>query len=203
MYLPFEDGERYGVLVVDMQRDGVQPDGAIPAHGATDIIPAIEKLTTSARVHGWPVIHTQHVHRADLSDFGLSRHIEPPSCVDGGAGLEFVPPLQPQPGDRIVQKRRYSAFLHTDLDMLLRNLHINGLLICGILTDACVLSTVVDGRGLDYKLWMISDALAGTNPTLHNNALDIMAGWFADIRDTAWAHGAIATRPQAIEGLSE
>lgn len=196
MHLPFENGERYGLLVVDMQHDGVESDGAIPAHGARQIIPAIGALASVAREYGWPVIHTQHVHRADLSDFGLSRHVEPPSCVEGSTGLEFVPQLQPQPGDKIVQKRRYSAFLHTDLDLLMRDMRLAGLLVCGILTDACVLSTVVDGRGLDYKLWMISDALAGTSPTLHNNTLDIMAGWFADIRDTEWAHEAIVSRPQ-------
>lgn len=197
MELPLEDGERYGVLVVDMQHDGVQPDGAIPAAGALEIIPVIERIVGTAREHCWPVIHSQHVHRPDLTDFGLSRHVEPPSCLEGGRGLEFVPAMAPHPGDTVIRKRRYSAFLHTDLDLVLRGLDVHGLLVCGILTDACVLSTVVDGRGLDYKQWMIGDALAGTSPELHEQTLRVVAGYLADVRDSTWAIETMSARPQA------
>ena len=180
--IPFDDDDRPALLIVDMQRDGVRPDGAIPAAGAERIIPTIRELAAGARAKGWPVVHTQHVHRRDLSDFGIADLFEPPSCVEGTPGLEIVPELAPMDGDHVVRKRRYDAFFGTDLDLLLRGLGVTGLFVCGILTDACVLATVTHARSLDYKVWLVSDALAGLDDRRHRDALDIMSRFFADIR---------------------
>lgn len=192
MHLPVEPDERYGLFVIDMQHDGVEPDSALPAEGAREIVPTIAELIQTARAHGWPIIHSRHEHRADLSDFGLSRHIEPPSCLEGTRGAQIIPELAPEKCDIVVTKRRYSTFRGTELDLILRDQDISGLIVCGILTDACVLNTVVDARGLDYKMWMVADALAGSTPARHEAALDNMSVWLADVRDAAWAKGTIA-----------
>lgn len=195
MHLPVEAGERYGLFVIDMQHDGVEPDSALPAEGVREIIPVIGDLIEAARAHAWPIIYSRHEHRTDLSDFGISRHIEPPSCIEGTHGAQIIPELAPTEGDIVVTKRRYSTFRGTELDLILRDQGISGLIVCGILTDACVLNSVVDGRGLDYKMWMVADALAGSTAARHEAALDNMSAWLADIRDSAWAKEMIASRP--------
>lgn len=179
--IPLDDGDRPALLVIDMQRDGVRPDGAIPAEGAEAVIPAIQALAMTARTNGWPVVFTQHLHRRDLSDFGISALFEPPSCLEGTPGPDIVPELAPAESDYVVQKRRYDAFLSTDLELLLRGLKVTGLFVCGILTDACVLSTVTHARCLDYKVWLVADALAGLTAERHESALDLMRHFFADV----------------------
>lgn len=193
MKLPMHDGERYAVLVVDMQRDGLEPDGPIFVEGGFDIVGNIQSVTQTARAALWPVVHTQHAHRADLSDFGISRHFEPPSCIEGSSGADFIPQLQPDPVDVVIHKRRYDAFTGTDLDLILRNLNVRGLFVCGVLTDACVLSTVVAARNLDYKVWMIADALSGTTASSHESALGIVDSYFGDVVTTNWALHTIST----------
>lgn len=182
--IPLNDKDRPALLVVDMQCDGVRSDGAIPAEDAELLIPSIRTLAVDARAKGWPVVHTQHVHRSDLSDFGIAELFEPPSCVEGTPGMDIVPELAPEPGDLLVQKRRYDAFFATDLDLLLRGLGVTGLITCGILTDVCVLATVTHARSLDYKVWLVSDALAGLTRQRHGNALDLMSKFFADVWTT-------------------
>lgn len=70
-----------------------------------------------------------------------------------------------------------------------------GLFVCGVLTDACVLSTVVDVRARDYKVWAIRDALAGTTDRLHESALSIFEGYFAEVVGTSWACASIGGSP--------
>ena len=188
MTLPFRpDQEKYAVLVVDMQKDGVEPGGAIFAPVPEEVRAGITRLVSTARENGWPVLHSQHGHRPDGSDFGIAGYFEELSCVEGTPGIEFVVGMEPAPQEVVIRKRRYSAFHDTDLELVLRGLGVTGLLVCGVLTDACVLSTVVDARARDYKVWAVRDALAGTNEELHESALAIYAGYFADVVDTDWA----------------
>lgn len=188
MKLPFQpDAEKYAVLVVDMQKDGVEPGGAIFASVPDTVRANIARLVATARDHDWPVLHSQHGHRPDGSDFGVAGHFEELSCVEGTEGIEFVAGMEPAPGEVVIRKRRYSAFHDTDLELVLRQLGVSGLFVCGVLTDACVLSTVVDARARDFKVWAIRDALAGTTDHLHEAALSIYEGYFADVVDTDWA----------------
>lgn len=191
MELPLTSTERYGVLVVDMQRDGLEEGGAIYVAGGPAIVGKVQTVTCIARRAGWPVIHTQHVHRADLSDFGITGYFEEPSCLDGTSGMDFIDQMRPEPGDLVVQKRRYDAFQGTDLDLLLRAQNIRGLFVCGVLTDACVLSTVVHARNLDYKTWMIADALSGTTMQMHQSALAIIDSYFGQVVTADWACASI------------
>lgn len=194
MKLPWRDGEQYALLIVDMQRDGLEPGGSIYVEGGLNIVANIQALTAAARTASWPVIHTQHVHRQDLSDFGISEYFEAPNCLDGTAGMDFIPQMAPEPGDLVVQKRRYDAFQGTELDLILRHLAVHGLVVCGVLTDACVLSTAVHARNLDYKTWPVSDALSGTTPIMHESALTIIDSYFGDVITTKQAqHDIIAT----------
>ena len=119
-----------------------------------------------------PVIFTQEMHRADKSDFGIELEFEPPHCLEGTPGMDLAKELDVAPSDyRIVNKRRYDAFLGTDLETLLRNLRIENLLVTGVCTDICVTSTVQHARNLDFRCFIIRDCVAGTSVERHEAAL--------------------------------
>ena len=79
------------------------------------------------------------------------------------------------PGDYVVPKRRYSAFFGTDLEILLKGLKTDTLLLCGGLTDVCVHYTYVDGHQSDYHCRVVEDCVAGSSLEAHDAALRAMA----------------------------
>jgi nicotinamidase-related amidase len=168
------------LLIVDMQNDFVLPGRPLATPKAMDIIPVIAALANEARGKGWPVIYTQEMHRPELTDFGIEGYFEPPHCLEGTDGPELVDGLDAQPGDiRIQRKRRYNAFLGTDLDLVLRNQGIQNLLVTGVCTDICVISTVQHARNLDYRCFVIEEGVDGTTPERHQAALLCMSHVFA------------------------
>ena len=172
MTMPRIDPQRTAVLVIDMQRDFLDPGAPVATPGGLDLIPRINRLTARARELGMPVIFTQEMHRADKSDFGIELELEPPHCLEGTAGMELVDGLEVAPGDyRVTGKRRYDAFLGTDLETLLRNLRVENLVVTGVCTDICVASTVQHGRNLDFRCIIPRECVAGTTPERHEAAL--------------------------------
>jgi nicotinamidase-related amidase len=79
-----------------------------------------------------------------------------------------------RPDDYLIKKRRYSAFFGTDLEILLRGLKVDTLLLCGGLTDVCVHYTFVDGHQSDYFCRVIEDCVAGSSEAAHEGALRAM-----------------------------
>ncbi|MHA1643422.1 MAG: cysteine hydrolase family protein, partial [Candidatus Freyarchaeota archaeon] len=76
-----------------------------------------------------------------------------PHCIEGTPGAEIITELAPLEKDYIVtNKRRYSALMGTDLEILLRGLRIENLILTGAFTDVCVLATALDARALDYRV---------------------------------------------------
>lgn len=202
VHLPVDSLESYVLLVVDMQYDGIAPSGQIYSPEARKIIPNITELTQLARDSGMRVVHSQHAHRSDYADFGISEYFEPLSCVEGTPGQDFYPGMEPSEEDVVVRKRRYSVFEGTHLDLLLRQWDVKGIFVCGIQTEACVLSTVVEARNKDYKVWMVRDALTGLSEEIHETALQVCGLYFADVIDMATAHRHLGSyqRDRAMRG---
>lgn len=166
------DAKRTAVLVIDMQRDFLAPDAPVATPGGRAIIPAINRLTARARTQGMPVVFTQEMHRSDRSDFGIELEFEPPHCLEGTSGIELDEALDVAPTDYRVQgKRRYDAFLGTDLETLLRGLGIENLIVTGVCTDICVSSTVQHARNLDFRCFIPRECVAGTTEDRHEAAL--------------------------------
>jgi nicotinamidase-related amidase len=169
---PRIDPQSSAVVVIDMQRDFLEPGAPVATPGGLDLIPRINGLTARARALGMPVIFTQEMHRADKSDFGIELEFEPPHCLEGTPGMELAEQLDVAAGDyRILNKRRYDAFLGTDLETLLRTLRIENLLVAGVCTDICVTSTVQHARNLDFRCYVLRDCVAGTTAERHEAAL--------------------------------
>jgi nicotinamidase-related amidase len=160
------------VLVIDMQRDFIDEGAPIECPGGRDIIAPIQRLLNLARQKGLPVIYTQEAHRAEGVDFGRELDGEEPvHCVEGTPGVEIIPNLTPRPRDFLIVKRRYSAFFATDLDLLLRGLEVDTLILTGVATDVCVRATAQDAQQLNYKVIVPEECVAGTSVEQHHAAL--------------------------------
>lgn len=159
------------LVVIDPQHDFVPL--LAPGTGG----PALQRcraLLRAARSAGVAVVVTQEAHRAEHVDFGRELEgDEPVHCVEGTPGVELLDGLAPQPpGEWLIVKRRYSAFFATDLDLLLRGLGVDTVVLCGVLTDVCVHYTAADAHQLDYRVHVVGEACAGSSVAAHAAALD-------------------------------
>lgn len=165
-----------------MERDFIDEGAVQETPGGRALIPTINGLTAWARAHGSPVIFTYEMHRSDHSDYGIELEYDPVHCLEGSAGCELAPELHVLSRDyRILGKRRYDAFLGTDLDLLLRSKKIENVICCGVTTHVCVMSTVFSARNLDYRVLLVRDAVAAVSPEHQAAALLCMSDVFAYI----------------------
>lgn len=175
-----------GLLVIDLQRDFVQPTAPLATPNATKIIPTINELAHACRSYGMPVILTQEMHRPGGQDFGIQGCFEPLHCLENGSGFDLTPELEQAPSDFVIRsKRRYDAFYGTELDILLRNYNIENLLVAGVCTDICVIATVVAARNRDYRCFIMRDAVDGTSAERHEAALQCLGHVFGYVGDAA------------------
>ena len=186
--------ERTALLVIDMQRDFLDPRG-YAAKAGLDIsrlqaaIAPVRKLLDAARATGLMIVHTREGHVPDLSDcppYKLARsrnagaEIGSPGplgrlLIRGEPGHDFIDELQPVAGEIVIDKPGYSAFAHTDLDHRLRVRGIDTLLLSGITTEVCVSSTLRDAVDRGYQCITIGDACASGSRDLHDAALRMIA----------------------------
>jgi nicotinamidase-related amidase len=176
------------MLIVDMQNDFVRPEAELSTPGAMDIIPTIASFADACRNAGFPVIYTREMHRSGLEDFGIEWCFEPPHCLEGTPGADIVDELAPKEKDLVISaKRRYDSFFGTELDLLLRGLKVENLIIAGVCTDICVIATVYHARNLDYRCYVLADAVDATSPERQDAALLCMSHVFAYVGDTEHA----------------
>lgn len=169
-----------------MERDFVDEGAVQETPGGRALIPTINRLTEWARAHRLPVIFTHEMHRADHSDYGIELEYDPVHCLEGTRGCELAAGLEVQAHDyRIFGKRRYDAFLGTDLDLLLRSKKIENVICCGVTTHVCVMSTVFTARNLDYRVLLPRDAVAAVSDAHQQAALLCMSDVFAYITSCA------------------
>jgi nicotinamidase-related amidase len=91
-----------------------------------------------------------------------------------GKGGDLVREVTPQDGDRFVVKPRYSAFDHTPLELVLRELEIDRLLLAGAATEMCVVQTAIDGREFGLKISVLADACATTDERLERISFEYL-----------------------------
>lgn len=177
--------ERAALLVVDMQKFFLDPRSPTYTCGGPAVLPGIQRLLAGFRRAGRPVIYTKHVHAADGSDAGIMGWWWKGMCVEGSPESEVADEIAPLPGEKVVHKHRYSAFYNTDLETVLRCLHIEDLVITGIMTNMCCESTARDAYYRDYRVFFPADATGSINEELHLASLLNLALGFASITTTA------------------
>ena len=105
-------------------------------------------------------------------------------CTAGAWGTELYL-VQPQAGDVVITKHRYSAFKGTNLDLVLRSKGIQTLLISGVSTNVCVESTARDGHQMDYYIVLLEDCVANTDERAHSNTLENIRRHFGEVCSNA------------------
>ncbi len=159
------------LLVIDMVKDFVEEEGALSVGPVgKKIIPTIKKRLEEYRSNNEPVIFIGDSHLPDDSEFDMF----PPHCLSGEAGAEIVEELQPQKGERIIPKRRFSAFFGTDLDLTLREKGVERIELTGTCTNICILYTAAEARMLNYEVEVRSDTVASFDEEAHRFALKEM-----------------------------
>jgi biuret amidohydrolase len=176
------------LIVVDIQRGSALPgaESGIPhMPGAQDRIARAERLVAAARQAGLPVIFFQEVHRRSGVDFGRELDgAEEVHCLDGDPAAELWPTLRPRDGEHHIVKRRYSGFIGTEFELLLRGLGISTLVLIGGLTDVCVHYTFADAHQRDFYVRVVEDCVGGSSEARHLASLDAMEYLQAGARRT-------------------
>jgi len=172
------DPSKAVLLVVDVQNDFCRPEGALgkagaPTADAMAMLPTLQRLLDAARAHGTRVVWVQTIHE-DATDSdpwrGRSLNAGGDICRKGTWGIEFteVAPVGDEP---VVIKHRYSGFVNTRLDSVLRTLKAETLIMTGVSTNVCVESTARLGFMLDYHIVMVDDCCAAYSREEHEGAL--------------------------------
>lgn len=169
------DLETTALIVVDMQAGIFTGDDPLVIVGADAILPKAKAVLAAARAAKMPIIHTKEVHRKEMVDFGRELDgTEPVHCLETWPGTDFCPDVAPIDGEFAIAKRRYSCFFATDLEILLRGLKVNRVVLLGTMTDVCVHYTAVDAHQRDYHFHVIEDCCAGSSWNAHWAALNAM-----------------------------
>jgi len=187
--------QRTAVVVIDCQVDFRAPEGEMARRGADMTAPqaALEKaqaLVDAARAAGVSVVFVRLITNSAAESAVIrearARQGEdgPELCVEGSHGADFVGP-QPQPGETVISKKRYSAFVHTGLAGQLHAQGVDTLVLAGLTTECCVASSAWDGFEQDFHVFIASDACAAYEKELHDQALKALGMSGAVIAPTA------------------
>jgi len=175
------DPAHTALIVVDVQNDFCASDGAFgrlgrDLHRVHEMVPRLKRVLVAARTAGVTVIFARYTQTpATESDVHLEQrqrgraNIE--YCREGTPGADFYE-VTPQSGEPIVTKHRYSAFINTDLDVILRSRGIRTLIMTGVATNGCVEATARDGFMYDYYIVFVDDCAATYSVDQHQATLN-------------------------------
>ncbi|HSA79248.1 MAG TPA: cysteine hydrolase [Geminicoccaceae bacterium] len=215
------------LLMIDMQRDFVEPGGFGEMLGndvslLRSTIEPSKRVLEAARRARITVIHTREGHRPDLADAprsklergGLEVGIGDPGpmgrvLVRGEYGHDIVPELYPLAGEPVIDKPGKGAFYETDLHLILSNRGIKTLIVCGVTTEVCVHTTVREANDRGYECVVLADCVGSYFPEFQRVALAMIKaqggifGWVSDSTEALRALGQIepaAARAAASSG---
>ncbi len=191
------------LIIIDMQRDFVEPGGFGDALG-NDVsrlqacVPVIARLLATARRLRMPVIHTREAHKSDLSDCPSSKRLRGDCSlrigdagpmgrllVDGEPGTAIIEALQPAPGEVEIAKPGKGAFYATPLEETLQQLGVTHLLFTGVTTEVCVQTTMREANDRGYACLLVEDGTESYFPEFKRATLDMITaqggivGWAA------------------------
>ena len=161
---------RAALLIIDMQNDFVLEAKPLKVAGASAVIPKIQSVLAEFRKRKLPVFHIVRVHRPDGSDVEITRQDlfrKQPFAVAGTHGAAVIDELAPQAGEYVLKKTRMSAFIGTELDLMLRTLGVTTIMVCGIQTPNCIRTTVFDGIAYNYPVVLVGDATGAASGEVH------------------------------------
>jgi len=183
------DTETAALIIIDMQRDFLEPGGFGAALG-NDVsllraaVAPCRDMLAAARELDMLVIHTREGHRPDLSDAPpLKVQRGDPEkrigargpmgriLIRGEPGHDIIPELYPLAGEPVIDKPGKGAFFQTDLELMLRNRAVDTLLVAGVTTEVCVNTTVREANDRGFRCIVLSDCCASYFPEFHDAGL--------------------------------
>lgn len=200
------------LMVIDMQRDFLYPDGfgAFLGNDVTLLqrtIAPIQALLAAARARDMLIIHTREGHKADLSDCPPTKLDRWPEgtrigdqgpmgriLIRGEEGHDIIAEVAPRTDEIVLDKPGKSSFYATDLDEILRNHGIRNLLITGVTTDVCCSATVIGANDRGYNAIVFADCVASYSPERH-------AATLATISAQGGIFGWVTTSEQFLSAL--
>lgn len=207
--------EHTALVLVDLQNDFVHPDGWVATQqvpgfmgdtGITAVLERASALLVAARAAVIPVVFVRmlgdekYLSPAMRVQYWRNHRHERPTCVaEGTWGADFYGDLRPNGHgiEFVIDKHRYSAFIGTRLDQILRSNAIKTIVVGGVATSGCVESTVRDGFMLDYYVVLADDACGDYEPGRHRASLskvDLSFGYVVDVDDVIGVWAARLTR---------
>src|SRR6201995_1618995 len=206
------DWSTTALLIIDMQRDFLEPGGfgATLGNDVSQLARAVEPIASvlrAARGTGMLVIHTREGHLPDLSDAPPAK-IErgAPSLrigdrgpmgrilIRGEAGHDIIPAPHPLDSEIVIDKPGKGAFYATEMDDLLQEYSIENLLVCGVPPEVCVNTAVREANDRGYCCIVLSDCCASYFPEFHETGLKMIkaqGGIFGWVSDSAAGMAAI------------
>lgn len=207
------DPRRTAVVMIDMQRDFIEPGGFGETLGndvalLAPVVPAAAGLIEWARGRGILIVHTKECHRPDLSDCPPAKRLRgDPSrrigdegpmgriLIDGEPGSDFVPALQPRRGDLVIAKPGKGAFHATPLGDELQARGITQLIFGGVTTEVCVQTTMREANDRGYECLLVEEATGSYFPQFKQAAIDMIraqggiVGWTTTLPALSAASG--------------
>jgi nicotinamidase-related amidase len=176
------------LLVVDMQNGFCHPEGSFTRidmglEGAAEAVHHAAIAVAQARRAGIPVVFTRHLYRPGRADEGVALKQNSPALagIDGlEAGTwdaEVVAELGCGPRDLIVDKVRFDAFQWTSLEPLLRGLGVDELVVCGVVTNICVETTIRSAFMRDFPVILLADCCAAQTRRLHELSVEVLTAY--------------------------
>ena len=191
------------LVVIDMQRDFVEP-GGFGASLGNDVsllqsaIEPIAALLAAWRERGWPIVHTREAHKADLSDCPPAKRLRGQPglrigdhgpmgrlLIAGESGTEIIATLAPHPGETVIDKPGKGMFWSTGLHERLQSQGVSQLVFAGVTTEVCVQTSMREANDRGYECLLVEDATESYFPEFKAATLAMIAaqgaivGWHA------------------------
>jgi gluconolactonase len=177
------DPRRTALIIQDMQNDVIIEGGAFADSGAPEhakrqnVVENVARLAAACRAAGVPVIHVWYIVEPGAAGLKLNAPLfegvkEADALVRGSWGAAPADGLEPQEGDHIVEKMRMNGFFQTRLDVLLRGLGVDTIVITGAWTNMSIEHTARHGADAGYRAWVASDGTSTTGDEWQRAALN-------------------------------
>lgn len=168
--------DQTALLIIDLQKESGY--GLI---NLDNVISNCKELIAHARKVNIPIIYTRQINRHD--GIGLSfqepldKKGQPVFYNSSTENIEIMDGIKPEKNDIIIDKYRWSAFFETSLDLMLKGLKVKNLIIGGLVTDGCLMTTVFDAYFRNYKINLVKDICSTSNTGAHMSSILIMCNW--------------------------
>jgi biuret amidohydrolase len=201
---PFSfDPARAALVIIDMQRDFLEPGGFGAALGndvnrLAYIVPNVAKLLQTFRRKELTIVHTKECHQPDLADCPPAKRNRGRGSlkigdrgpmgrilIEGEPGNDFVASLKPRPGELVISKPGKGAFYATSLQTELQKYGISHLFFTGVTTEVCVQTTMREANDRGYECLLVEDGTESYFPEFKKATLDMVraqdgiVGWTA------------------------